>query len=85
MSLTPAAIHALNFSENELRVFEALEKCKTLQPASKIARMAGVPRTTALYILHKFEDRKIARRQWGGKKYKWRYDKRIEFMQKKWR
>lgn len=48
-----------NFSKNEIAVFNAISQLKFAKNVSVIARAAGIPRTTTLYILRRFEKEKI--------------------------
>lgn len=67
--------NALNLSENEKAVLAVLESHQLAQNVSKIARKAGVPRTTSEYSLKKFEKWKLAKKVRTGKRYYWMFNK----------
>jgi DNA-binding MarR family transcriptional regulator len=70
-----ALINALGLSPREKAVFDALLYFQMARNVSVIARQAKLPRTTTLYILEKFENRKLARRSTVEKRAKWMYHK----------
>ena len=69
---------ALDLSENEKAVSAVLEKQKMARNVSRIARDAGVPRTTAIYILKKLEKWKIARKVNYQKRIHWMYRRQLD-------
>jgi hypothetical protein len=70
-----ALINALGLSPKEKVVFDALISFQMARNVSVIARQAKLPRTPTLYILKKFEIRKLARRLATEKRTKWMYHK----------
>ena len=72
---SPVLISALGFSLNEKVVLDALISLKMSHNVSQIAKRADLPRTTTLYILKKFEKRKLARKVLTKKRYKWMYNR----------
>jgi predicted transcriptional regulator len=70
-----ALINALGLSPKEKAVFDALLSFQMARNVSVIARAAKLPRTTTLYILNKFDNRKLARRSTTEKRVKWMYHK----------
>lgn len=72
---SPVLINSLGFSSNEKAVFEALISLNMAQNVSRIARTAKLPRTTTLYILHKFKERKLVTRVTLKKRAKWMYNR----------
>ena len=70
----------LNLTETELKVMDALLEIKLTQNVTFIAEKADLPRTTTLYILKKFQKRKLAERiprlgppgRGDKKRYHWR-------------
>jgi DNA-binding MarR family transcriptional regulator len=68
-----ALINALGLSPKEKAVLDALLSFQMARNVSVIARQASLPRTTTLYILRKFEKRKLARRSATEKRVKWIY------------
>jgi DNA-binding MarR family transcriptional regulator len=69
-------LNALDLSENEKAVLAVLEKQKLARNVSRIAKDAGVPRTTTTYILNKLRKWKIARRVYHEKRDHWMYNLR---------
>jgi len=55
-------ITGLNLNTREKAVLKAVENQKMGRNASKIAREAGIPRTTALYILEKLAKWKLVKK-----------------------
>ncbi|GEM_PF-1589187 len=70
-------LEALNMSQNEKAVFKTLEKQKMGRTVSKIARDAGIPRTTTDYILRKFEKWKLVRKIYSRKRYHWLFNRML--------
>jgi predicted transcriptional regulator len=71
---------ALGLSSNEAKVFYAIKSFQLGQTTSKLARIAGVPRSTAVYALNKLEKRGLVMR-WRSILHKcpvWRYKKGLE-------
>lgn len=68
-------LNSLGLSQNERMVFDALLQLKMARNVSVIARTAKVPRTTTLYILKKFEIRKLVKRAINGKRDLWMYNR----------
>lgn len=64
--------NAMELSENEKAVLAVLQSNKHAKNVSEIARQAGVPRTTAVYILKKFQKWKLARAVTYKKRRLWR-------------
>ena len=73
--MSHAVRNALNLSDSEKAVLAVLETHQLAQNVSKIARKAGVPRTTADYTLRKFEKWKIAKQVRTGKRCYWMFNK----------
>jgi len=79
-----AVLEALNLSGNESAVLEALMGFRYPKNVATIARKAGLPRTTTLYVLHKFKKRMLAkhvrslsgRHAGEGKRMQWIFYKR---------
>ncbi len=67
-------ISDLNLSDSEKAVLAVLKKQKLGQTVSKIAENAGIPRTTADYILRKFKKWKVARQIRVEKQHYWLYN-----------
>ena len=69
-----AWLENLDLSENELKVMNALLDIQMYHNVTFIAKKANLPRTTTLYILKKFEKRKLAKQIngiTGGKRKYW--------------
>jgi len=77
------ALAALNLSENEKAVLTVLEKQKLARNVTKIAIDAGIPRTTAIYILKKLHKWKLSRKVTCGRRIHWMYNRAIDFAGKK--
>jgi DNA-binding MarR family transcriptional regulator len=74
-SLSLPLLNALGLSSKEKIVLDALLSFQMAKNVSIIARKAQLPRTTTLYILKKFEKRKLAKRSTTEKRIKWMYHK----------
>jgi len=73
--------NALKLSENEKAVIAVLEKQKMARSVSHIAREAGVPRTTADYILRKFLKWRIARKTLATTSTPhWMYNRQLNYL-----
>jgi len=67
----------LDLSKAEQAVLDELLAYRMARNVSRIARNAGIPRTTALYILRRFKERKIVKDILNGKRYLWMYNRTI--------
>lgn len=66
-------IKDLDLSEKENIVLETLIQLKMGRNVTKIAREAGLPRTTVAFTLKKLENRKLAHRELINKRYYWTF------------
>ena len=81
--INPRIMQAMRLSENEKAVWNVLLGQQTGKTPGRIARLAGIPRTTAVYILKKFHKYGLVLREVGVLGHKcpiWRYKKGLEFM-----
>ena len=79
-------VDSLCLSENEGRVLDVLLAQQMGKTPAKIAKLAGIPITTVVYILEKFKRHDLVIREIGvfGRKCPvWRYKKGLEFMRYK--
>ena len=77
----PKILESLGFSDQEMRVFGVLLVQQMGKKPSLIGRLAGVPRSTTVRILLKFEKRGLVIRgfgAFGSKCILWRYKKGLE-------
>ncbi len=70
-------LETLDLTRAERAVLDELLAYRMARSVSHIARNAGVPRTTTLYILIRFEKRKIVKMVLHGKRYRWMYNRTI--------
>lgn len=82
--ISPKILETLELSDKEKKVFEALLIWQWGQDVAKIAREARVARTTTLFILKKFERRKLAEKyiRINGRRVMWRYKRELESFKK---
>ena len=76
-------LNSLGLSENEARVFVVLLTQSLARDIAKIARVAGLPRTTVNYVLRKLKERNLAERVMSRKRYHWKYKKGLEFFERR--
>lgn len=72
--------NALKLSKNERAVIATLEKQKMARNATDIARKAGIPRTTTIYILNKLLLWRIVKKVKTEKHTHWMYSKQLNFL-----
>jgi len=81
--INPRIIQAMRLSENEKVVWSVLLGQQFGKTPGRIARLAGIPRTTVAYILKKFHKYGLVIREVGVSGHRcpvWRYKKGLEFM-----
>lgn len=78
--IDPRIVETLKLSENEIRVLDVLRKYSIARRVTHIAKDAGLPRTTVVYILKRFENRKLAERIVYGKRTTWKFKRGLEYM-----
>lgn len=71
--ITHAFIETLDLSAKEKSILDSLLSVQLSQNVSHIAKLAKLPRSTTLYILRKFERRKLVRKIIKGKRTYWLY------------
>ncbi len=80
--LHPSIIEAMNLSENEKKVFKALLNTQMASSVARLARLAGIPRTTAAYTIKSLQKRNVAilvRHEKKGKRARWKYNKVLSY------
>lgn len=70
-------LETLGLSKAEQAMLDELLRYRMARSISQIARNADIPRTTAAYILQKFEKRKMVKRILNEKRYRWMYNRTI--------
>ena len=70
----------LGLSLREQKLLDALKLLKIAASVSKIAGTAALPRSTTLFLLRKFEKRNLARRITVGKRTRWMYDRKLNYV-----
>jgi predicted transcriptional regulator len=81
--INPRIVASMGLSSKEMAVFDALLRQRGGKTTMKIARSAGVPRSTAVYVLAKLVKRGLAVKGKGllGRKCPvWRYKNGLEFL-----
>ena len=69
---------AIGLSANERALFDAIKSSKMSMNVSQVAEKAGIPRTTASYVLNSLEKRKLVRKVHVGKRFGWKYNKALD-------
>lgn len=74
---------SLGLSINEAKVFEVLRTQTLGRDIAKIARVAGLPRTTVNDVLRGLEERGLAERVIMKRRFRWKYKRGLEFMERR--
>ncbi len=78
--MLPPLRNILDLSPKESAFLDVLLRLKMARSVSAIASQAKLPRSTALYILRKFEKRGLTRKVLSGKRYLWMYDRKLDYV-----
>ncbi len=70
-------LETLDLTKAERAVLDVLLAYRMARNVSQIAKNAGIPRTTVLYVLKRFQKRKIVKNTLVGKRYHWMYNRTI--------
>ena len=73
---------AMDLSVREKAVLDVLVNQKMARNVSKISKDAKVPRTTAIYIVHKFVRWKIVSKVKIGKSTHWMFNRQLNYHDK---